>query len=136
MNDVSINDVPKFLLKNPSPDDHAFVVSDPDDPSKTLTLPLMLRGVTSYLPTDTVTMEEFESGKYPRIELTSEHQVWEPSSTRFQEQEEAITGLDGNIIDRGSAARGLFRTNAVTTHDSVYQFRDHDSCGRGGFYVR
>jgi hypothetical protein len=115
MNDVSINDVPKFLLKNPSPDDHAFVVSDPDDPSKTLTLPLMLRGVTSYLPTDTVTMEEYESGKYPRIELTSEHQVWEPSSTRFQEQEEAITGLDGNIIDRGSAARGLFTTNAVTT---------------------
>ena len=63
MNDVSINDVPKFLLKDPSPDDHAFVVSDPDNPSKTLTLPLMLRGVTSYLPTDTVTMEEFESGK-------------------------------------------------------------------------
>ena len=92
MNDVIINDVPKFLLKNPSPDDHAFVVPDPDypdDPDKTLTLPLLLKGVTSYLPTETVTMEEYESGEYPRIELTSEHQVWEPNSTRFQEQEEA-----------------------------------------------
>ena len=46
MNDVIVNDVPKFLTKNPTPESHAFVVPDPEFPGKTLTLPFHLDGVT------------------------------------------------------------------------------------------
>jgi hypothetical protein len=50
VNDVIFDEMPKFLAIKPTEDQtHAFTVSNPDDPSQTLTLPLTLRGVTLLL---------------------------------------------------------------------------------------
>ena len=38
------------------------------------------------LPVFEVAMEELESDNYPRLELTSEHLEWDPTSTTFPEQ--------------------------------------------------
>ncbi len=46
LNGVSINDVPKFLMKNPTMNDHLIIIlSDTNDYS--LLIPLMLQGVSS-----------------------------------------------------------------------------------------
>ena len=67
-------------------------------------LPLALNGgVSSCLPVSEVAMEEWESDIYPRLELTSEHLEWDPTSTTFQEQEEAMTKWDGTTHDNMSA---------------------------------
>jgi hypothetical protein len=49
VNNVVVNDVPRFLLKHSGATDHALVVMGVDNDS--LILPLQLNGVTSYLPT-------------------------------------------------------------------------------------
>ncbi len=46
---MSINDVPKFLLKNPTVNDHEVIIQSDTDDSHLL-IPLMLKEVTSYLP--------------------------------------------------------------------------------------
>ena len=55
VNDVAVNDVPKFLLSQPTAEDHALVVPDPDDLALHLILPLELDGVVSNLPVHQVT---------------------------------------------------------------------------------
>ena len=62
VNDIVVNDVPKFLLMQPTAEDHAIVVLDPDDPTSHLILPLELDGVVSYLLVHQVTHADFDSG--------------------------------------------------------------------------
>ena len=48
---VLINETPRFLEKNKTPNSRAIVIDDPDTTSNaTVTLALSLSGVTSYLP--------------------------------------------------------------------------------------
>ena len=84
MNSVEINETPRFLEKNKTPNYHATVIDDQDPTSNaTVTLPLSLSGVTSYLPVRKPSLEDWDSGKYPRYELTSEHLDCNPSDLTF-----------------------------------------------------
>jgi hypothetical protein len=47
VNDVTVNDTPKFLVHHPTDKMHGLTIEDPDHPAQTVTLPLALRGVTS-----------------------------------------------------------------------------------------
>ena len=51
VNGVTINDTPKFLTNEPTPQAHYIVINikDPDAENYNLILPLGLKGVTSYL---------------------------------------------------------------------------------------
>ena len=46
VNDVIVNDTPKFLMSNPTDHSHALIIKDPDHPTQTFILPLALQGVT------------------------------------------------------------------------------------------
>ncbi len=61
LNGVTINDVPKFLLKNPRVDDHAIIIPSNVNDSL-LQISLKLQGVTSYFPVQAATLSEYESG--------------------------------------------------------------------------
>ena len=51
MNGVDINETPRFLEKNKTPNSHAIVIDDPDPTSNAkVTLPQSLSGVISCLP--------------------------------------------------------------------------------------
>ena len=51
MNGVEINETPRLLEKNNTPNSCAIVIDDPDPTSNaTVIFPLSLSGVTSYLP--------------------------------------------------------------------------------------
>ncbi len=45
MNDMTVNEMPKFLAPDPPDKMHALTLQDPDCPSQTIILPLELRGV-------------------------------------------------------------------------------------------
>ena len=84
MNGVEINETPRFLEKNNTPNSCAIVIDDPYPTSNaTVTLPLSLSGVTSYSPVHQPSLEDWDSGKYPPYELTSEHLDWNPSDPTF-----------------------------------------------------
>ena len=99
MNDVVINDLPKFLLMHPAAEDHAIVAYDPDDHTSHLILPLKLDGVVSYLPVHQVTCADFDSGQYSHINMTNEHLTWDPQSSLFSDQEASMTDLARNVLE-------------------------------------
>ena len=98
MNDIAVNDVPKFIMMQPTAEDHAIVVLDPDDPTSHLILPLELDGVVSYLLVHQVTHADFDSGRYSPIIMTNEHLTWDPQSPWFSDQEVSMTDLAGNVV--------------------------------------
>jgi hypothetical protein len=49
VNDMTVDNTPKFLARDPTDKTHALTLEDPDHPAKTVTLPLALRGVTLLL---------------------------------------------------------------------------------------
>ena len=81
VNDVVMNNVPKFLLMQPTAEDHAIVVLDPDDPTSHLILPLELDGVVSYLPVYQVTYADYDTGQYSHINMANKHLTWDPQSS-------------------------------------------------------
>jgi hypothetical protein len=49
VNDVIVNNMPKFLTSDPTNHMHALTINDPFHPAQTVILPLALQGVTSLL---------------------------------------------------------------------------------------
>ncbi len=72
VNDVTVNNLPKFLVANPTDQTHALTINDPNNPLQPVILPLTLREVTSLLNVRTVTINEFNSPDYPQLHLTYE----------------------------------------------------------------
>jgi hypothetical protein len=86
VNDVTINDTPKFLVPDPTDQTHELTLPNPVNPSQTITLPLELRGVISLLNVRTVTADQFnDHDTYPHISLTSDTLTWDPSTTLYRD---------------------------------------------------
>ena len=100
MNGVEINETPSFLEKNKTPNSHTIVIDDPYPTiNATVTLMLILSGVTYYLSVHHPSLEDWDSGKYPRYELTSKKLDWNPSDPTFGEQEDDATADVGSFVD-------------------------------------
>ncbi len=112
VNDVTVNDLPKFLAANPTDQTHALTMTDPNNPLQLVILPLTLRGVMSLLNVRTVTIDEFNSKDYPRLHLTSETLTWDPMTNLYEQQENAMMDYSGNIVC-DAAVRGQVPTLIV-----------------------
>ena len=93
MNDIKVDKTLKFLTKNPTDIMHAISGMDADGIQ--VTIPLSLKGVTSYFPTRKPTEEEFNS--IPQFDLTYEAPIWDPHSEIFKQQEQALLDSKGML---------------------------------------
>ncbi len=118
VNDMTINNLPKFLAANPTDQTHALIITDPNNPLQPVILPLTLRGVTWLLNVRTVTIDEFNSQDYPRLHLTSETLTWDPMTNLYEQQENTMMDYSGNII-RDAAVRGQVPTLIVNELQSL-----------------
>ena len=124
VNGVMINDTPKFLTDDPTPQTHAIVIDieDSDAGNYNLILTLSLKIVTSYLPVHKPTKEEWESKTYPRLKRKSEHLDRDPNITWYTEQEEAMTYYRGEIEMYETSSRGKYLAinslSIVTVHSN------------------
>jgi hypothetical protein len=100
VNDVTVDDTPKFLACDPTDKLHALTLEDPDHPAQRVTLPLALQGVTSLLNVRAPTLNEWNSDAYRRLHLTSETLTWDPTTTLYKDQELAMTDYSGNVVRR------------------------------------
>jgi hypothetical protein len=66
VNDVVVDDMPKFLASDPTDNTNALTIRDPDWPAQTVILRLALRGVTSLLNVMGVTLDEWNSDTFKR----------------------------------------------------------------------
>jgi hypothetical protein len=105
VNDVTVNDLPKFLATDPTDQTHALTLTDLDNPLQPVILPLTLRGVTSVLNVRSMTIDEFNSHDHLRLHLTSETLTWDPTTDLYEHQEHAMMDYSGNIV-RDAAMRG------------------------------
>ena len=103
-NDVRVNDEPKHLALTPTEDHHAIVIGAYEQDGierEELRIPMAMKGVVSYIPTRKPTRQEYESCDLDRCyELTAESPEWDPSTTRFEEQEAAMLDSSGNLKPR------------------------------------
>ena len=120
VNDVTVNDLPKFLATDPTENTHALTLPDPDFPTRTITLPLKLRGVISSLNVWKPTSDQWNSENYKRLILTSETLTWDPLTTDFEEQEQAMTDFSGNIV-RDATVRGRVQNLVINEFASLAQ---------------
>jgi hypothetical protein len=79
VNDVIVNDSPKFLTSDPTDHTHALTIIDPVQLTQTATLPLALQGVTLLLNVRGITLDEWNSGAFKQLHLTSETLTWDLS---------------------------------------------------------
>ncbi len=120
MNDVTINETPKFLELIPTDQTHAIAVKDPDNLAQTITLRLALQGVSLLLNVRTPSIDNWNTGDTRCLALTSKDLLWDPSSTMYKEQEEAMVGFDGHVYNR-SALRGRPNTLVINSLVSTSQ---------------
>jgi hypothetical protein len=117
VNDVTVDETPKFLATRPTDQTHALTVPDPDNPPQTISLPFMIRGVTSFLNVRNITSDE-----YYKAHLTSETLTWDPQTTLYEESEAAMINYSGDLA-RDVTVRGpwLVTVDAIDiTHDSNF----------------
>jgi hypothetical protein len=88
LNDVKVNETPRFLTDTLDELTHSIVIpmADSDEP---YVIPLSLKGVSSSFPTRKPTIEEFET--LPHFILTSDKPEYNPHNGSFAAQEEALT---------------------------------------------
>ena len=127
INDVIINDLPKFLDPSPSDTSHLILCPlhnyDDDKPVQMIVLPLWLKGVTSYLNVDRPTAEEWTSAVHLRLILTSEHLTWDPHDTSYGQQEDGMTDMMGNLCpvrgDRPLIIQAINVSGPTSTLDTL-----------------
>ncbi len=105
VNDMTANDLPKFLATDPTDQMHALTLTDPNNPLQPVILPLTLRGVTLVLNVRSTTIDEFHRHDHLRLHLTSETLTWDPTTDLYEQQEHAMMDYSGNIV-RDAAMRG------------------------------
>ena len=98
MNDVIINECPKFLSSQPNDETHSIYF-----PKEDVRIPLSTHGVHSYLPTRKPTLWELDH--LDELELTSNDLEWDPHATTFSEHENNM------LDDRGHHRPPRTRTN-------------------------
>jgi hypothetical protein len=94
---------------------HALTINDPNNPLQLVILPLTLRGAMLLLNVRTVTINEFNSQDYPQLHLTSETLTWDPTTTLYEQHENAMMDYSGNIVS-DAAVGGQVPTLIINEH--------------------
>ncbi len=115
LNDVTVNDVPRFLTDTVTDLTHSLVIPT-DATDAAYVIPLSLRGITSTFPTRRPTTTEYET--LPHITLTDPDLPWDPHDTTFAHQEDALTNYLSETGDRIGASPPSRRLCSVSNMHS------------------
>ncbi len=89
-------------------------MQNPDNDLTTLTFPLHLQGVTSYLPVCMPTAAKWETGDIIWIDMTAENLDWDPNDPTYSSQEAAMTDYMGVVLPRPDRGQP-FVVNALSS---------------------
>ena len=125
MNDVSVNEIPKFLVENPTEQDHAIMIDLYENDGR-LTVPLSIEGVTSYFPSFKPTTAQYESAMegHDLLHLTYRDPEWDPHDIDFSRREEAMLGHDGLVRAPVERKRNLFAVHHIQEEAMLHAFTD------------
>ncbi len=92
---LEVNECAKFLAKKPSIHHHSILF-----PDQQYRIPLLLTGITSYIPTRMPMQDELddlEKECRPLLELTPQVNHWNPHASVYQDQEDAMLDYRGQL---------------------------------------
>ena len=115
MNDCTVLECPKFLITNPNEFNHSITARSVGN--NIITIPLRIKGVTSYFPCRKPTQEDLRCA-IDEYELTGHLPEWDPHSRDYEEQEDALLDNQGRLIERIEGPIG--RTFAACHSDASY----------------
>ena len=100
LNDIEVNEMPKFLSKDPTDAHHSIGI--PTQGDETLTIPLSLDGVTSCFPSFKPTLEQFDSAEegVNLHDITYDLPDWDPHSEDYSRREANMLDSQGNVYER------------------------------------
>jgi hypothetical protein len=98
INDVIVDNMPKFLTPNPTDHMHALTIKDPNNPVQTVINPLALQGVTLLLNVRAPTLDKWNIDAFWRLHQTSESLTWNLTLTLYEEQEAAMSDYSGLVV--------------------------------------
>ncbi len=84
LNDIIVNDKPKFLTDTPTERDHAIIVTDPETNNELL-IPLSIKGISLTFPTCKPTQDEYLT--CPQFTLTYDSPEYEPTDGHYEVME-------------------------------------------------
>ena len=101
MNNVMVNDLPKFMSPDPTDETHSITIPLDND-GNVLTIPLSLDGVISYFPTFKPSIAEYESAEegVNLFHLTYESPDWDPLCDDFANSEDKMINPDGKVVQQ------------------------------------
>ena len=103
MYDVKVNDIPKYLIENPTDQTHSIVLHEHGE---TLLIPLHLHGITSYFTSRKPAMEDYNNCTH--FSATAVEPEWDPHDPTFSAQEDALLTTGGLLRERPEGSRGQF----------------------------
>jgi hypothetical protein len=98
INYVTVNNVSNFLTLFPTDNTHAIIVQNPDNELNTLSFPLHLQGVMSYLPVQKPTAIKLETGDIVWINMMAENLDWDTNDPTYSSQEVAMIDYKGVVL--------------------------------------
>jgi hypothetical protein len=117
VNHVELQECPKFMEVRPNDLSHALCVTQNGEE---LCMPFGLRGVTSCCPARKPTTIELANCR--TFDLTSEEPEWDPSSSTFQEQEDATVDARGMVHDTGDGNNRRFISSVKVSRNQAKDF--------------
>ena len=105
LNDVIVNNVPKFLTDKPTEETHSIILKGGEELEDHLIIPLNVDGVTSTFPTRKPT--EYEIATCRRFDLTDPDKIYNPHDPFYAQAEEAAVATLLQTGDREQPVRRL-----------------------------
>ena len=125
LNDVIVNETPKFMTETPTEKDHAIVVTDPETNDE-LIIPLSVRGVTSTFPTRKPTIDEYNT--CTKFTLTYDSPEYEPETERFADMERDASSTIDRLRKTGDQIHQTRRLCSVSQSlSNARQVLEHES---------
>jgi hypothetical protein len=94
LNGVVVKETPRFQCESPTESSHSVVVRGVSG-DETITIPLFLKGVTSFMMTRKPTKFEFENCDH--FELTAKSSAYDPHCEYYASQEDNMTNARGRL---------------------------------------
>ena len=85
-----------------------------DEDGNEVVLPFSLDGITSVINVLPLTSLEFDEHEHTRIELTSKDLTWDPSTTVYENQENAMVDYKGKMTRRPNDRGPMMVIKSVT----------------------
>ena len=120
-NDVKVFDYPKYLTESPTVMTHSVIIPPNEGDNCSLSIPLSLKGVTSFFHTRKPSLIEYEmaEAKGRSYDITYNSPDWDSHSSTFTKQEGAVERkLDATEL-------GLMFMTAASILDSNFIDRPH-----------